>query len=134
MLRFFTSSFNRQNLALASVQALNLAAMGAAAYSMISNPETAGEFSLDFLAHLISFRALAPNSTESMELGGLFLNTARLGAIYMGFVNSGCSDVPSAALAGDALFHGVNMMSSLLHTGGKKSEERQHTQTQATVH
>ncbi|KTC81628.1 hypothetical protein [Legionella brunensis] len=116
MFRLFKDSFNRKSIVSGGMQVVNLVAFGGAAYNLLTNPEASvAEFGLDMLVHGVSYFALSDTANLLTTTGSSFINTVRLGAIYAGMTTLGCSEVPGAALAVDAVLHLSNTVVPLLN-------------------
>ncbi|ASQ46623.1 hypothetical protein [Legionella clemsonensis] len=123
MYRWFTSTFNSKNRFYAGLQVVNLAALGAAGFTLLTNPEASlAEFGLDALTHALSYVALSDSQSLVAEFGSTAVNLIRLGAIYAGMTTAGCSEVPVAVAAVDALVHLVNSGASLIKFADSAAE------------
>ncbi|KTD07056.1 hypothetical protein [Legionella jamestowniensis] len=135
MYRLFKSTFNTNNRFYASMQVVNLAAFGAASVTLLTDPEASfAEFGLDALTHALSYLALSDTQSMATEFGSTVINLIRLGAIYAGMTTAGCSEVPVAAAAVDALVHLTNSGASLVKfADAAEAASQSHRQTAPTM-
>ncbi len=106
------SFFNKQTPYKAALQVYNLVTVALVAQDLATNPEaTWAEDGFDILVHLASAIALQVKPSVITELSSIFLNSARIGAIYGG-VTSDSSAIPLAFNLVDVANHLVNLASS----------------------
>jgi len=100
--------FNKKDTLKAGMQAVNLLALGAATYDLLTNPQAKGsELGMDMAIHALSYLTLRENSDVITRFIGSGFNMFRIGAIYSA-VNAGVSSVPLAANLADVAVHLIN--------------------------
>ena len=94
-------------------QAVNIAALVAALYAKMQDPEAIAEHGLDILVHWSTALALREDAPAIELAGSAMTNLFRLGALYSA-ATGGCSSVPMATLTIDTGLHLWNTFYSLL--------------------
>ncbi|KTD18410.1 hypothetical protein [Legionella jordanis] len=122
MFRMFTDRFNRASIVNAGVQGLQVTAAIAAAYGMLTNPQSSPEFVLDMATHIVTYLALQERPSFAASSASTLLNASRLGAIYTLLTTAG--GLGAAVEMTDAVVHAIGLALTVGNFASPEEEVR----------
>lgn len=92
LLRFF----NQKSSVNAGLQVINVMALSYETYKLLNSPDaTVAMFGLKVLTHVSGYMALGESSLNFTQVGAEWINSAHIGAVYLGSVMPQCTNMGS---------------------------------------